>query len=184
MYERILVPTDGSTVAEAAVDHALDIAGRYGAEVHALYVADTDAIAYGVGAEQVDRIRQGKFERMDDLREEAKAATGDVAERGAERGLTVHEHHAGGKPHRLIADYAEDEDIDLVVMGSHGRAGVRRALLGSVTERTLRSTDVPVLVVDYQGVQTRESATNDRADAGDDTDRAATDGDTEGTDDN
>jgi len=183
MYERILVPTDGSTVAEAAVDHALDIAGRYGAEVHALYVADTDAIAYGVGTEQVDRIRQGKFERMDDLREEAEAATGDVAERGAERGLTVHEHHAGGKPHRLIADYAEDEDIDLVVMGSHGRAGVRRALLGSVTERTLRSTDVPVLVVDYQGVQTR-SATNDRADAGDDTDRAATDGDTEGTDDN
>ena len=53
----------------------------------------------------------------------------------------------------MIADYAEDHDIDLIVMGSHGRAGVRRALLGSVTERTLRSTHVPVLVVDVQGTE-------------------------------
>jgi len=49
----------------------------------------------------------------------------------------------------MIADYAEDNDIDLIVIGSHGRSGVRRALLGSVTERVLRSTTVPVLVVDY-----------------------------------
>jgi nucleotide-binding universal stress UspA family protein len=55
----------------------------------------------------------------------------------------------------VIADYAEDHDVDLVVMGSYGRAGVRRALLGSVTERTLRSTHVPVLVVDYQGADER-----------------------------
>lgn len=153
MYERILIPTDGSDVAEAAVGHALDIAEQYGATVHALYVADTDAIAYGLGAEQVDRIRQGRFGEMDDLREEAQAATGSVATQCEERGLTVTEHHAGGKPHRMIADYAEDNDIDLIVMGSHGRAGVRRALLGSVTERTLRSTHIPVLVVDYQGIE-------------------------------
>ena len=156
MYDRILVPTDGSNVAQAAVEHALDIAQRYDAEVHALFVADTDAIAYGLGAEQVDRIRQGKFSEMDELREEAEEATGYVVDLGEEYGLTVRERHAGGKPHRVIADYAEDEDIDLVVMGSHGRAGVRRALLGSVTERTLRSTAVPVLVVDYRGVDDEE----------------------------
>lgn len=153
MYERILIPTDGSNVAQAAVDHALDIAQRYGAEIHALFVADTDAIAYGLGAEQVDRLRAGEFDDMDELREEADEATGDVANRGDERGVSVHEHHAGGKPHQVISDYAEAEDIDLVVMGSHGRAGVRRALLGSVTERTLRSTHVPVLVVDYRGIE-------------------------------
>lgn len=151
MYERILVPTDGSDVAEAAVDQAIDIAEKYGAEVHALYVADTDAIAYSLGTEQVDRIRQGNFAEMTELREKAEAATGYVADRAAEHGLEVVEHHAGGRPHDMIADYAADHDIDLVVMGSHGRAGVRRALLGSVTERTLRSTHVPVLVVDYQG---------------------------------
>ena len=151
MYERILVPTDGSDVAEAAVDHAIDLAMKYDAELHALYIVDTDAVAYSLGAEQVDRIRQGKFGEMTELREKAETATGHVAALGEKHGLDVVEHHAGGQPHKMIGDYAEDNGIDLIVMGSHGRAGVRRALLGSVTERTLRSTHVPVLVVDYQG---------------------------------
>jgi nucleotide-binding universal stress UspA family protein len=151
MYDRILVPTDGSDVAETAVDHALDLAGKYDAEVHALYIADTDAIAYSLGAEQVDLIRQGNFAGMTELREKAEAATSYVADLGAEKGIEVVEHHAGGQPHDMIAEYAADHDIDLIVMGSHGRAGVRRALLGSVTERTLRSTHVPVLVVDFRG---------------------------------
>ncbi|WP_336345012.1 universal stress protein [Halalkalicoccus ordinarius] len=149
MYERILVPTDGSRVAEAAVDHAVDIAEKYGAEVHALFIADTDAIAYGLGTEQVDRIRQGNFQGMTELREDAEAATGYVKEQAEAVGLSVVERHAGGQPHDMIADYAKENDVDLVVMGSHGRSGVRRVLLGSVTERTLRSTRVPVLVVDY-----------------------------------
>jgi len=151
MYERILIPTDGSDVAEAAVEQAIDLAEKYGAEIHALYVADTDAVAYGLGTEQVDRIRQGNFSQMTELREEAEEATAHVADLAAEHGLDVVEHHAGGQPHRMIGEYADDHDIDLIVMGSHGRAGVRRALLGSVTERTLRSTHVPTLVVDYQG---------------------------------
>lgn len=149
MYERILVPTDGSKVAKTAVDHAVDIAEKYGAEVHALFIADTDAVAYGLGTEQVDRIRQGNFQGMTELREGAEAATGYVKEQAEALGLTVVERHAGGQPHDMIADYAQENDIDLVVMGSHGRSGVRRVLLGSVTERTLRSTRVPVLVVDY-----------------------------------
>lgn len=151
MYERILVPTDGSDVAEAAVEQAIDLADKYGAEIHALYVADTDAVAYGLGTEQVDRIRQGNFSQMTELREQAEEATGHVANLAEEHGIDAVEHHAGGQPHKMIGDYADDHDIDLIVMGSHGRAGVRRALLGSVTERTLRSTHVPVLVVDYLG---------------------------------
>lgn len=153
MYKRILIPTDGSTVAEAAVDQAIDIASKYDAEVHALYIADTDAIAYSLGTEQVDRIRQGNFAGMTELRKKAEAATGYVAELAEKEGLDVVEHHAGGQPHDMIADYAEDHDIDLIVMGSHGRAGIRRALLGSVTERTLRSTHCPVLVVDVRGAE-------------------------------
>ncbi|WP_440765888.1 universal stress protein [Natronorubrum sp. DTA7] len=151
MYERILVPTDGSKVAQFAVDSAIDLAEKYGAEVHALYVADTEAVAYGLGTEQVDRIQRGDFAGMTELREDAEAATGYVLEQAEAHGLSAVERHAGGQPHRMIADYAEDNDIDLVVMGSHGRSGVRRALLGSVTERVLRSTRVPVLVVDYEG---------------------------------
>ena len=151
MYDRILVPTDGSKVAEAAVQQAVDLGEKYDAEVHALYVADTDAIAYSLGTEQVDRIRQGNFQGMTELRKKAEAATNYVVELGEEKGLDVVTRHAGGQPHDMIADYARDNDIDLIVMGSHGRSGIRRALLGSVTERTLRSTHVPVLVVDYRG---------------------------------
>lgn len=150
MYDRILIPTDGSDVAEAAIEQALDIAGKYDAELHALYVVDTDAVAYSLGTEQVDRLRQGKFDEMTELKSKAESATGYVGALAEEHGIDVVEHHAGGQPHRVIDNYAKNNDIDLIVMGSHGRSGVRRALLGSVTERTLRSTHTPVLVVDYQ----------------------------------
>lgn len=150
MYERILIPTDGSDVAENAVDDAITLAEQFDAEVHALFVADTDAVQYALGTEQVDRIRQGRFPEMTELVEDAEEATGYVRERAEAAGLEFVERHAGGQPHSVIADYAEEHDIGLIVMGSHGRAGVRRALLGSVTERTLRSTHVPVLVVDYR----------------------------------
>ena len=150
MYERILVPTDGSDVAENAVEHALDIAEQYGAEVHALYVVDTDSMSLTLGGEQLDRIEQGRFDEMEEVKEKADRATGYVADRARERGLEVVEHIAAGRPHEQVADYADDRGVDLVVMGSHGRSGVRRALLGSVTERVLRETHVPVLVVDVR----------------------------------
>ena len=152
MYDRILVPTDGSDTAETAVDHALDLAERYGAEIHALYVVDTDAMDLSLGTEQIDRLRSGKFGEMTEIRERAELATSVIADRARERGIDVVEHVTAGRPHAVVADYAEDEDVDLIVMGSHGRSGVKRALLGSVTERVLRSTHRPVLVVDEQGV--------------------------------
>ncbi|WP_254529563.1 universal stress protein [Natrinema gelatinilyticum] len=150
MYTQILVPTDGSETAEAAVDHALDLADQYGATVHALYVVDTDSMSLTLGGEQLDRIEQGQYGEMEEVREHADRATGYVTDRARERDLETVEHVSAGKPHSLIANYIEDNDIDLVVMGSHGRSGIRRALLGSVTERTLRSTHVPVLVVDVE----------------------------------
>ncbi|WP_049890552.1 universal stress protein [Natrinema versiforme] len=148
MYDRILVPTDGSDTAEKAVEHALDLAEQYGAAVHALYVVDTNAMSLSLGAEQLDRIEQGNYGEMGEVRERAESATGYVADRARELGLETVEHVSAGRPHDMIGNYVADNDIDLVVMGSHGRTGVRRALLGSVTERTLRSTRAPVLVID------------------------------------
>lgn len=149
MYDRILVPTDGSAVSEAALAHAIELADQYDATLHALYVVDIDAVAYTLGTEQVDRIERGSFDNLPEIRKRAERATGVVADQAKKRGIVVEQHHTGGKPHREIAAYAAANDIDLVVMGSHGRAGVRRALLGSVTERTLRATNIPVLVVDH-----------------------------------
>lgn len=150
MYEKILIPTDGSEVAENAVAHAIDIAETYGAEVHALYVIDVNAVDISLGTEQVQRIKEGHFDEMPELQEEARKATNFVAQAGEDAGLEVVESVVAGQPHRQIGRYAEQHDIDLVVMGSAGRGGVRRALLGSVAERTLRTTKVPVMVVDIR----------------------------------
>ncbi|WP_290814329.1 universal stress protein [Halovivax sp.] len=148
MYDTILVPTDGSDIAETAIDHALDLAQRYDADVHALYVVDIGAVDISLGTEQVDRIKAGRFEEMPELQERARRATGSVVEKGDALGISVTEAVQAGSPHRQIANYADDHGVDLIVMGSAGRGGVRRALLGSVAERTLRTTHVPVLVVD------------------------------------
>ena len=148
MYENILIPTDGSETAQVAVDHAVDHAQKYGATLHALYVVDIDAVNFGLGTEQVDRIKQGNFDEMTELKDRAESALGVVTDAAAEHDVDVIEEVRVGTPHDVIAGYADANTIDLVVMGSHGRSGVRRALLGSVTERVLRSTDVPVLVVD------------------------------------
>jgi len=151
MYEHILVPTDGSETAENAVDQAIDIASKYGSTVHALYVVDVDATSYSLGTEQVDRIRQGHLDEMTEVKEDADEATGYVAARGDEHGVEVVEHVTAGEPARAIRKFVDDNDIDLVVMGSHGRSGLKRVILGSVTEKVLRRTRLPVLVVDVHG---------------------------------
>ena len=151
MYDNILVPTDGSDTAESAVDHAIDIAEKYDATVHALYVVDIDATNYSLGTEQIDRIRRGDIDEMTEVKAEADEATGYVVDRAAEHGLAVEEHVTAGQPARAIRKFVEDSEIDLVVMGSHGRSGLSRVVLGSVAEKVLRRTPLPVLVVDAEG---------------------------------
>jgi nucleotide-binding universal stress UspA family protein len=151
MYDNILIPTDGSKAAENAVDQAIDVAVKYGATVHALYVVDVDATSYSLGTEQVDRIRQGNLDEMTEVKALADEATGYVATVAAAHGVDVEEHVRAGEPARAIRKFVEENDIDLVVMGSHGRSGLKRVILGSVTEKVLRRTRLPVLVVDVRG---------------------------------
>ncbi len=148
MYDNILVPTDGSDAARNAVDRAVDLAAKYDATVHALYVVDVDATNLTLGTEQVDRIRQGRLDEMPEVRAEAEEATGQVAAVASEHGVPVEEHVSAGSPSRAIRKFVEDNDIDIVVMGSHGRSGLSRVVLGSVAEKVLRRTRLPVLVVD------------------------------------
>ena len=148
MYDNILVPTDGSKTSEVAVDNAVDIADRYGATIHALYVVDVDATSYGLGTEQVDRIRQGHLDDMPEVKNDAEEATHYVADAAETAGVDYEEHIRVGEPARAIRNFVEDEAIDLIVMGSHGRSGLSRVILGSVAEKVLRRTHLPVLVVD------------------------------------
>jgi nucleotide-binding universal stress UspA family protein len=151
MYGNILVPTDGSQAAEYAVDQAVDLAEKYDARIHALYVVDVDATSYSLGTEQVDRIRQGRLDDMPEIKAQADDATGYVAAAAKARGVAVTEHVSVGEPARAIRTFVEDSDTDLVVMGSHGRSGLSRVILGSVAEKVLRRTRLPVLVVDIDG---------------------------------
>lgn len=149
MYDDILIPTDGSDVAETAIDHAIDLARTYDATLHALYVVDVDAVDVSLGTEQVQRIKEGHFEEMTELQARATEATGSVVEQAGDD-LEVVEAIEAGQPHRAISDYVDENGVDAVVMGSAGRGGVRRALLGSVAERTVRSVTAPVMVVDVR----------------------------------
>lgn len=142
----ILLPTDGSSNAEAAVPHAAALATETDARMHVLSVVDLQQAggvfnAGGLETEFVERLES----EVDDILESAVTAVADQAPsldiRTVRRKSTDFDGVSGA-----IETYMETEDIDLVVMGSHGRSNVSRQVLGSVTSTVLRSVDVPVLV--------------------------------------
>lgn len=138
MYDEILLPSDGSPAAAAALDHALDLAERCGARLHALYVVDQSAI---------DGLRSGSELVAAALEREGTETVERVERAATDRGVDVATAVLAGTPVETILDYVADEGIELVVMGTHGRTGVDRYLLGSVTERVVRGSDVSVLVI-------------------------------------
>jgi len=137
---RVLVPTDGSDAAGAAVDHAVAVADACGAAVRVLSVVDTRALAAQSELAPSDLV----VERLEDQSEHAVT---EVAERCEAAGLSVQTAVARGAPSRAICEDAAESGADLVVMGTRGRSGLDRVLLGSVTERTVRHAPVPVMAV-------------------------------------
>jgi len=137
MYECILVPTDGSDATRAPVEHAIDLATTYDAALHALNVVDTNLGFEASAAGTFESLEETGKSAVENVVREAESAGVDPIE-----GNVVH-----GTPHEAILEYVDDNDIDLVVMGTHGRTGLDRYLLGSVTEKVVRLADVPVLTV-------------------------------------
>jgi nucleotide-binding universal stress UspA family protein len=161
MYEQVLVPTDGSEAAEAAIDHAVDVASTYDARLHALYVVDASVYSsLEVGVETV----------VEALTEEGEKAVARVADRARAADVPVETHVVTGTAFPTILEVADDVDADLIVMATHGRRGIERYLLGSVTERVVRKSDVPVMTV-RAGPEVGEEAAGQ--DGGDGTGSAA-----------
>lgn len=140
LYDRILVPTDGSEGVERAVTHAVDLAAAHEATIHAVYVVNTA----GFTGLPMESSWEG-VEKM--LREDAENALETVRTLAGQQDVTVETHVLEGPPQREIVRYAEEEGCDLVVMGTHGRGGIDRLLLGSVAEKVVRSSNVPVMTV-------------------------------------
>jgi nucleotide-binding universal stress UspA family protein len=133
MYDDILVPTDGSRGAKIALEHGVEIALQWDATLHALYVVDTRLA------------RSGPL--LETLRDEGRGAVRDVEVAGTQADLTVVTEVIEGNPHEEILDYVSEHGIDMVVMGTHGRTGLDRVVMGSVAERVVRRSPVPVLTV-------------------------------------
>ena len=136
MYDTILVPTDGSDQSDAALDHALELSGPHDSEVHILYVADTNRDSLTVQGGSV----------VDALEREGGRIVSEAADRAA-AGTDVVEEVLAGDPVGTILDYAESVDADVVVMGTRGRRGLDRVLLGSTTERVVRLSPIPVMTI-------------------------------------
>jgi nucleotide-binding universal stress UspA family protein len=143
MYQRILVPVDGSGPSRDAVAIAIATAGAVGGSLVFVNVVDSDRIVMECAAMPfVDPTPT--IEGMKSHGNEALAAA--VARAEAE-GVPVQSVLKEGEPLRSILELAHQYAAELIVMGSHGRRGLQRLLLGSTTEGVLRQTDIPVLVV-------------------------------------
>lgn len=142
MAPRILVPFDDSERAREALEYAFDLFPN--GEFVALTVADTtSATVIPNTAADEDELEEAIGTAFEDIERRL-----EVPERLAEeRGVPVETRTRLGAPAKEIIEFAEDEDVDHVVMGSRGRSGVKRLLLGSVAEVVVRHSPVPVTVV-------------------------------------
>jgi len=139
MYDSILLPTDGSERAAAALEHAIGAVKAYDASLHVISVVDR-RVVLAADAEDKSDIRS-------ELAEEAADAVEELAARAEDDDVTTATPE--GVPYREILSYADGSDIDLLTLGTHGRTGREKRLnLGSTTERVVKAADRPVLVVD------------------------------------
>jgi nucleotide-binding universal stress UspA family protein len=151
MYDRILLPTDGTAGIEDVVRHAASLAETHDSEIHALYVVDTARFA----TLPADMTWEGV---TDMLQEE-----GDLALQAVDRlvdDVPVEEAIAEGRPSAEIVEYAATHDCDVVVMGTHGRGGIDRLLLGSVAEEVIRASRIPVVTVPVRATREGEWETD------------------------
>ena len=133
MLKRILAPTDFSELSVRGVRYACELAKEVGAEVTILNVVTVDES--GINKREMGEHKQ----RLDEF------AAKNVADVGAK--LRIRKLVDAGQAYVAIVDCAENERIDLIVMSSHGRSGLSRMLIGSVTDKVLRAASCPVLVV-------------------------------------
>jgi len=135
MYDEILFPTDGSDASRATFSHAVAMAHAFDARLHVLYVVNTTYAGVGAaGSVNISSLRTSGEEILAEY--ETK-----IADEGLEAVTEITE----GDPYTEILEYSDE--VDLIVMGTRGRSGIDKYLLGSVTEKVVRTADIPVCTV-------------------------------------
>jgi nucleotide-binding universal stress UspA family protein len=141
MYDDILVATDGSETAERAADHALTLAAEFGATLHVVH-AVAPGIADVISSESVGEL-------VHDAERSGEGIVEAVAERARSEGVDVVTHVEQRAPHEAVIEYAEENAVDLIIVGSRGRSekSLRDRLLGGVSTKVVYLSDIPVLTV-------------------------------------
>ncbi len=140
-FKKVLVATDGSENAAKAASYGVNIAKSTGAEVYAVYVVSTQ---HAVTTRSVKGWSDSFEEYLTNI---GDSALEYVEKLGKESGVKVQPVILKGIPAERILDYAEEKGIDLIVMGTQGLTGVKKFLIGSVSENVLRHSKVPVMII-------------------------------------
>ncbi|MBR0472590.1 MAG: universal stress protein [Methanosphaera sp.] len=145
MYKRILLTSDGSKNAEAAIKHALQIASDEKAELVLLHVVDRRHLT------NIQKEDYGKYKTVEEYSEkvlnEFEEKVLKVAEIQEQSNVKIRKMALSGKPCDVIIDLCKKENIDMIVISNSGKGAVDRFLLGSVTEKIIREAPVPVFVI-------------------------------------
>lgn len=144
MYRRILVPLDGSKLAESVLPHAQAIAKLAKASVELVHVIEPIELPTRGGiALSVDDLKQIEWHSKRD----AQSYLRGIMDRLKRVGVKAHSKLLAGKAADSLVDYIQDENFDLVIMATHGRSGISRWIWGSAAERILHSSSVPILII-------------------------------------
>ncbi len=138
---KILIATDGSKAAENAAYLGIKFASQYGAKVYAVYVINVTAY------EAILIDEAWTTEECEVCEKTGHRATSSVEEKAKFAGLKTESIILKGDPAEKILDFADEHDVDMIVVGSLGKSGIERFALGSVSEKVVRHAKVPVLVV-------------------------------------
>ncbi|MWV41617.1 universal stress protein [Natrialba sp. INN-245] len=150
-FDTLLIPTDGSDPAEAAARRGFDLAAQLEASVHVLSVADS-SLATGAGYSGDSASIRARLRERADSR--AASLRADADERGLDATAVVRD----GIPAKEIVDYADEQGLDAITLGTSGRGGVARAVAGSVADKVVRTATVPVLTLNRAAIDDGEGS--------------------------
>ncbi len=160
MYNKIMVPLDGSDMAECVIPHVEAIISSFNtAEVVLVRVVDPVRLPVSVPAQGNFGFTEKDRQQMEtDRKKAAKDYLEDMADDLGINGSVFSCVVLEGNPANMLADYATKNAVDLIVLASHGRSGVSRWLMGSVAERVVRTSCVPVMVVRAPGCEPKDGS--------------------------
>ena len=141
--KKILIPIDGSESSMEALRYASSFAGEFNITIYLMAVIEPHHGMYDAYAEQII-LAQRESEIISVVNERLEETKKKAKEMGIQNTITV---TRVGTPYAKIIEIAEEEEIDLIVMGTHGRSGIAHFLIGSVTEKVIRTAPCPVLVI-------------------------------------